>query len=219
MWVATLLEIARRAAPHREPTMEQLHPYLQTGMPWHAPDRPHPEIETTNQWWQAYDPVFERAFIGVGFPPSQSQRMAKEVRHVYPQPERFRLFDDSIPTLEHLASMGWTHVMLSNHVPELRDIVRHLGLEPYFAQIFNSAEIGYEKPHPRAFEHVLDAFPGVSPMWMIGDNVTADVGGAESAGIPGILVRRYHEDARLYCADVSSVPDVLAAVDKGSTDT
>ena len=219
MWVATLLEIARRVAPHREPTMDQFHPYLQTGMPWHQPDQPHPEIETTDQWWETYEPVFERAFMGVGFPLSQARRMAKEVRSVYPQPARFRLFDDAIPTLARLTSTGWTHVMLSNHVPELRSIVRHLGLEPHFAQIYNSAESGYEKPHPRAFAEVLDAFPDVAQMWMIGDNVTADVGGAASAGIPGILVRRYHEDARLYCADLSTVPDILASNDSAPAGT
>lgn len=216
MWVATLLEIARRTAPHREPMMDQLHPYLQSGMPWHAPYQPHPEIVTPDQWWEAYEPVFERAFGGVGFHLSQAQRMAGEVRRVYPEPARFQLFDDTIPALERLALLGWTHVMLSNHVPELRDIIRHLGLKPYFAQIFNSAETGYEKPHPRAFQNVLDAFAGASAMWMIGDNMNADVTGAESMEIPGILVRRHHENARYFCADLARVPGILARPNAGT---
>ncbi|MGH7576165.1 MAG: HAD-IA family hydrolase, partial [Longimicrobiales bacterium] len=42
--------------------------------------------------------------------------------------------------------------------------------------------IGYEKPNPRAFRHVLNAVGPSGPVWMIGDNPIADVAGAAAVG-------------------------------------
>jgi len=119
------------------------------------------------------------------------------------------LFEDTIPTLALLTEQSWTHVVLSNHVPELPDIIYHLRLGSYIARIFTSAETGYEKPHPQAFRCVLDALAGAEMVWMIGDILEADVVGAESVGISAILVRRYHENAQCYCPVLSQVPILL----------
>lgn len=83
----------------------------------------------------------------------------------------------------------WRHVVLSNHVPELERIAGSLGLGAHLERIFNSARIGYEKPHPEAYRHALAACGNPSRAWMVGDNVAADVQGAEALGIPAVLVR------------------------------
>ena len=59
--------------------------------------------------------------------------------------------------LSALAEAGWTHAVLSNHVPELADLIEALGLTSHFARVFNSADIGVEKPNPEAFRIALDA--------------------------------------------------------------
>lgn len=95
-----------------------------------------------------------------------------------------------MPVLESLRQRNWTHVILSNHVPELSLIVQHLGLNRYVHQIFNSAQTGYEKPHPMAFKLVQMSLDKAEQLWMIGDNPVADIAGAEAANIPAILVRK-----------------------------
>ena len=65
---------------------------------------------------------------------------------------------------------------------------------PHLAAIFNSAQTGYEKPHPQAFRNVLAWLPEPEAVWMIGDNYTADVLGAQAVGLPGILVRETHPE-------------------------
>ena len=77
------------------------------------------------------------------------------------------------------------------------------------AAVFNSAETGYEKPHPRAFEAVLEAFPSSDTFWMIGDNAHADVAGAEALGIPAILVRQPQQDIERYCEDLIQVAAIV----------
>lgn len=209
LFAASLLEVVQRTEPGLNVTVDQIRPYLQSGFPWHMPERPHLEIESDEQWWEMLYPIFERALEGIGLDSSQAQSMAREVRTIYIDPERWELFDDTIPTLDLLSSQGWCHVILSNHTPELRDIVRHLNLESYIAKVFSSAEIGYEKPHPRAFQIVLEDLSGSRVMWMIGDSMSADIMGAKSVGILGILVRRYHKDAEYYCDSLSQVPTIV----------
>jgi putative hydrolase of the HAD superfamily len=210
MFSAALAEIARRESPDLGVTADQLRPYLQSGFPWHTPSRPHLDIASAAQWWEALRPVLERAFREVGFDKTQAPSLARRVRGVYSDPARWRLFDDVIPTLVRLSSQAWTHVLLSNHVPELPEIIRHLKLGPYLAGVFNSAETGYEKPHPQAFLNVLEAIGSPTAVWMIGDSYAADVSGAEAVGIPAILVRRTHMEARYTCDQLAQVPRIVS---------
>ena len=115
-----------------------------------------------------------------------------------------------MPALKQLQDVGWTHVILSNHVPELPDIVTTLGLSPYITRIFTSALLGYEKPHPQAFRYVLDELHNPAVVWMIGDNPEADIAGAEASGIPAILVRGIDRSARRSCPGLAALAPLLA---------
>lgn len=209
MWAGALLEALRREAPGHEATVELLRPHLQTGFPWHDPDRHHPETRSAAAWWDALDSIFERAYTAVGVEAKRAKRLARLVRNVYPDAGYWRLFDDTIPALNHLSALGWRHLILSNHVPELAEIVRHLGLDGHIEKVFNSAESGYEKPHPRAFAGVLEFVGGPERAWMIGDNASADVAGAEGVGLKGILVRKRDENVRHNCESLTEVPDIV----------
>lgn len=71
-----------------------------------------------------------------------------------------------------------------------RDELRHLGLIDSFEVMSISCEVGYLKPHPKIFEHALDAL-GVAPeeAVMVGDSLRADVGGANGLGMTSVLKR------------------------------
>ncbi len=212
-WTASLLEVLEKAGAAPEVTAEEIRPHLREGFPWDTPLRPHPHIQSTREWWETLYPVFERAFEKVGIDGFEAYDLARQVRDTYLDLGRWRLFDDALPTLTHLSSEGWIHVVLSNHAPELDLIVQHLELDKHVSRVYNSATIGWEKPHARAFRIVLDAFPGAEPMWMIGDHLDADIQGAAAVGIPGILVHRDHKDTQYQCETLSQVPDVLTAVE------
>lgn len=209
MWSGALLEVIATAAPGLHVTAAQLRPFLQSGFPWHAPHIPHPELQSPAQWWDALDPVFARAFEGVGFEPTRARLLARMVRSIYPDPARWRLYDDTLAALSQLTQAGWSHVILSNHVPELPRLVEHLGLLPHIVQVFGSARTGYEKPHPMAFRIVLDAFAQPTRVWMIGDSMNADIEGARRVGIPAILVRQHHPEASYQCLGLAEIPDLI----------
>ncbi len=167
MFSAALLETLQGMGRAEGVSIEQLRPYLQAGFPWHTPDRLHPDLCGADAWWEALYPVFERALAGLGWAERDAHVAARQVRAVYVDPQRWALYQDTLPALKALAERGWLHAVLSNHVPELRAIAEALGLAPRLAALFSSAETGCEKPHPRAFELALEAFPGAAPVWMI----------------------------------------------------
>jgi putative hydrolase of the HAD superfamily len=207
--VGALLEVIHREAPACEVTDDQLRPYLQAGFPWHTPEHPHPAITSAEQWWYVLDPVFARAFMACGIDVQQARRMATQVKQVYPHPAQWRLCDDTIPALEQLSTQGWSHVILSNHVPELPAIIHYLQFGPYIGHAFNSAQTGYEKAHPQAFRHALATLGDVGGVWMIGDSLQADVVGASIVGVRSILVRATHPDAQYCCRELAHVPALI----------
>ncbi len=169
---------------------DALIPFLKDGFPWHTPDVPHPQLSTGIAWWQHLRDLLARAFIGVGFSVERASELAAHVRDFYLDPVRWRVFSDTVPVLTALRESGWRHVIVSNHVPELADLVDQLGLGTLIEATVNSAVTGYEKPHPEMFELGRAAAGDPEEIWMIGDNPHADVAGAEAVGIPAILVRR-----------------------------
>jgi putative hydrolase of the HAD superfamily len=212
MWSGALLEALEGERPSHGATIESIRPYLRTGFPWHEPHNVRDSKVSADDWWQALYPVFIRAYCeGLQLEHVQARRLCKAVREAYLNPKSWALFDDTLPSLKVLAAGGWKHVILSNHVPELVEIVRALGIGSYFEAIFNSAETGIEKPHPRAFQNVIASLDPFESAWMIGDNITADVKGATAAGLQAVLVRNPHADATIYFDTLIELATFLTA--------
>ncbi len=77
-----------------------------------------------------------------------------------------------------------------------REELRHHGVLDIFEVLSISCEVGYLKPHPRIFEHALEAL-GVDPAdtVMVGDSLRADVAGARALGMAAVW-KRNHLPAR-----------------------
>ena len=204
-----MLDLLAEATPGLEVGVEDLRPHLRAGFPWHTPERAHPDLDTPEKWWDALNPVFEQAYLAVGVEPKLARELAPLVREAYLRPDRWQLYDDVFPALNGLSSRGWTHLVLSNHVPELSGIAGRLGLEGRILRFFNSAQTGHEKPHPEAYRGVLQTLGKAEAVWMVGDSMGADVTGAEAAGIPAVLVRRPHPGASRYSEGLLGAMDFM----------
>ena len=132
-----------------------------------------------------------------------------EAQRIYLDLATWELFEDTIPVLSVLQEKGWRHVIISNHVPELGLIAKHLGLDRLIEEVYNSAEIGYEKPHPEIYNRALAKYGHADKLWMIGDNILADVLGAEQVGIKAILVRRADTRAKHQFEDLYGVQEFV----------
>jgi len=209
-WSRLLEETLDAEEPGHGHPAESFRPALRDGFPWHRPEVPHLELcGDADAWWDDVLPLLVRAYEAAGYPPARALELATTARRLYVDPAAWSLFDDTLPTLERLGGSGWTHAILSNHVPELGAIVASLGLDRFVAVVSCSADTGYEKPHPLAYASVLEQLEPTE-VWMIGDNVVADVLGAEEIGIPAVLVRRPDPRAARFSATLAGVEEFLA---------
>lgn len=127
------------------------------------------------------------------------------------------MFDDAYQTLDWLRDHGVRIGCVTNRVfggPRFAEELRELGLDRYFEAIAVSCDVGYMKPHPRIFQHVLDAMRlDPEDCAVVGDSLRADVQAAQSLGMIGILrkVRRPdppHEAEQV--GEVSNAPATRA---------
>jgi putative hydrolase of the HAD superfamily len=209
-WTDTILSVLRAAALAEGVDRESVRPFVNAGFPWHAPDIIRAGNQAADEWWRQLEPVLARAFRSVGrVSDERATGLARQVRDTYLDPAGWAVYDDVVPTLTLLSALGWRHIIHSNHVPELPQLVSALGLGEHFEAIHTSARTGVEKPNPESFRRVVATLPGAATIWMVGDNLDADVRGAEAVGLPAILVRKVSEASVHQCTHLSGVVDTL----------
>ena len=189
MWSSCLWQAVNTADAAGSVKQEAIAAGLQSGFPWHTPDVGHPHLTSSSEWWAALAPVLRKALAASGVEPDTINAALELVPAIYTNPTYWNVFDDAFPTLEKLRDMGWRHIILSNHVPELPQLVSDLGFDDLVSAVYSSAHIGWEKPNLRAFEYALAAANHPQHCFMVGDNLVADIQGALSANIPSVLVR------------------------------
>lgn len=212
-WAAAMHEALQEMQPATKLTTADFRPLLTTGFPWHTPGNSHTHLLDPDDYWAEMEQLFVGVYRRLGLA-EDALPLAARVRWHYTRAEAWALYDDTLPTLRRLAALGWTHVLLSNHVPELPQIAQALGLLPYLDVIVNSATVGYEKPHPSIFRLARELAGHPRTVWMVGDNPVADVKGAEAAGIPAILVRQPSENASRQSPDLAGAAGIILAEGK-----
>ena len=100
------------------------------------------------------------------------------------------LIPGALDTLRSLRSSGIRLGLITNgDAAGQRAKVQKAGLEPLFDSILVAGEFGAAKPDPRVFLHTLERLHAEShEAWMVGDNLYADIGGAQGVGIKGVWV-------------------------------
>ena len=132
--------------------------------------------------------------------------------------ERVAPLPGALDTLDRLRALGHRLGLVTNGSGEFqrRKLARY-DLEPYFEDIRIEGEQGIGKPHAPVFERALEAL-GARPeqAWMIGDNLSADIAGAQALGIRGVWVDIRHtglpdSPPAMPDAIVRSVSELLAS--------
>ena len=183
-WTGALCAVLRQSEPEHGFSEDRIRPHLEQGFPWLRPEVPHPHPRDPDLWRGALGGVFAGSFVAVGVGPRRARTLAQRVRTAYLQPHAWTCYSDSLVTLQALANLGWRQFTVSNHVPELPQILAGLGLLPYLEGIINSADVGHEKPHPRIFECALveAGLEATAKPWMVGDSYWSDILGARRLG-------------------------------------
>jgi len=104
---------------------------------------------------------------------------------------KFKVYEDSLPTLEELKSRGLILGLISKVVQDMESTYEELGLQPYLAFKVTSSEVGCDKPRPEIFLAALEK-ARVKPEEAIyvGDQYDLDIVGARGVGMKGVLIDR-----------------------------
>lgn len=107
--------------------------------------------------------------------------------------ESYLLYDDAQSMLASLQEANIRLGPVTNGAPDTQRVkLQVLGIEPLFRAIIVSGELGIAKPAPRVFEAALAQLE-VEPAAAchVGDNLTADVAGANAAGLASVWINRH----------------------------
>ena len=121
-------------------------------------------------------------------------------------------------TADYLASLnaqGYILGVISNSVGTIEDQLQHVGLRGYFQTVIDSAIVGVEKPHPEIFQLALAGSRLVaSETVFVGDTQATDVGGAQLAGLHGVLIDRINAYPNAECPRITSLPELDLVLEK-----
>jgi len=129
---------------------------------------------------------------------------------------------DALPTLKQLEANGYRLGLVSNagDDKDVQQLARGFRIASFFDFILTSASCSYRKPHPRIFELALANWYFLpSEAVMVGDNLDADIQGAQNAGLYGIWISRRagektEDELRVQPdASLSSLSELPAALD------
>ena len=120
-----------------------------------------------------------------------------------------RVMPDTPAFLEWLVAQGYFLGVISNSTGTLEGQLVRLGLGPYFQVILDSAIVGIQKPHPGIFKLALQraGVEGAEAVF-VGDTYATDVGGAQLAGLTGILMDGVGAYPDAVCPRISSLPEL-----------
>ena len=194
LWAGAVRDALNAVAPGREVASKDLGAALSRGFPWHSPEIVVPP-RSPEHWWAALRPVFLCAYEAVGVPLDIAERAAKQISADFYRVDAWEVIPGAEDALQIIRALGYENVILSNHGPELPQLVESLGLSRWITLTISSAAVGAEKPHPRIFEYALAVSHAGPDTWMVGDNPVADISGACRAGIRAILADGIYEDS------------------------
>jgi putative hydrolase of the HAD superfamily len=178
--------------------------------------------------WVEYTTTYAltAALADLGAPPPAPAVAAQALAAYYRRSEsQWKPVPGLHPTLQALAAAGYRLGLVSNN-PDAgngRRLITAAGLDPYFDPIVLSAEVGVRKPNPAIFRRVLDAW-GLPPeqVAVIGDNLGADILGAQLTGLRHVWVMQYadhaanraHRDNIIPEAEVAEIADLPGLLEK-----
>jgi putative hydrolase of the HAD superfamily len=194
--------------------IEAIKLYLTKGFTWHNTEKSNKELFGNRTWWEYYEEDFSNIFIELGIQEDASKNISKGIKKEYMDLTKWHIYDDTIKALETAIKKYYRNIILSNHIPELDEIIKGLGIEKYFEKIYSSGNIGYEKPNSKIYEYVLDGEKiNKKDCIIIGDSYSSDIEGGMRMGINSILVRTENKNNYgKYCKDLENIMEEIEKI-------
>jgi putative hydrolase of the HAD superfamily len=170
----------------------------------------HPDFRHDEELWIQFT---KRIVVGMGGDPATARSIAEEIEHAWENSDNFDIYEDVEPVLEELRGHGLKIGLVSNGARDLREFVRHHGLD---ADVTVASRYhGKVKPDPTIFRKAL-AQLGAEPheAAMVGDHLEDDFEGARALGMRAVLIDREdrYPEIRERLMDLYGLPAALGLV-------
>lgn len=153
--------------------------------------------------------VVRHSFLGIS---EVSPQLFDAIYDRFAQSDAWLIYDDVIPTLQSLESMGVKLAVISNWDDRLIPLLEKLGLATYFDHIIVSAVHGAHKPDVAIFQHAAAKLSvPINRLLHVGDSLREDVTGATLAGASTLRIRRSGAEHPL---DIQSLNRLLEFIRK-----
>jgi putative hydrolase of the HAD superfamily len=163
------------------------------------------------QWWRT---LVREAFAPLGpFPAFDAYFDA--LFAFFARAEAWRLYPETLSTLETLQDQGFALGVISNFDSRLFDILDGFDIAQFFDPVIISTQAGAAKPKQGIFTRALtQAGIEAQEALHVGDSYEADIVGARVAGLTPVFVNRGQKiQENVDSMQVSSLVDLLAIVD------
>ncbi|WP_353120501.1 YjjG family noncanonical pyrimidine nucleotidase [Myroides odoratus] len=124
-------------------------------------------------------------------------------------PNYNHLFDGAIEILDYLNEKYKLHIITNGFDQVQARKIKNSGMEGYFQTITNSELAGVKKPDAKIFTYALQlAKAQVQDTVMIGDNLLADIEGAQNIGMDVIYYNEHHKTVPTTLPQVNTLLDI-----------
>jgi putative hydrolase of the HAD superfamily len=126
-----------------------------------------------------------------------------------------KVLPDTIPALRNLKSARYFLAVISNSDGTVEGELRRAGLCEYLEFVIDSSIVGVEKPHPEIFKIALNRAE-IEPQeaLYVGDTYATDIGGAQLAGLRGVLMDRVGAYPDAACPRITSLSELSGLVER-----
>jgi putative hydrolase of the HAD superfamily len=143
----------------------------------------------------------------------------QELFEHFSRPESWRCFEDVTPCFDWLRGTDSRLAVASNFDARLHIICDRLPPLPALERRFVSSEVGFRKPAPEFFEVVLEALEcRADEVLFVGDDLTNDIVGPRSVGMPAVLLDRGQAPDGCQTDDVLRIRSLTELIDRTSKD-
>lgn len=197
LWSSSVYKALKDVDSGTDVKFEDIRKCMATGFTWHTPDNDYSKL-TGKKWWDFMVHKIYNDYLSLGVSRTIALKAANKVPAIIKKPDNYTLYDDTVDTLKKSIENGNKNVLLSNNYPDLIEVMNNLDLTKYFDDVIVSAQIGYDKPRKELFDYAKAKYPDEQYI-MIGDNVSADIIGGNTAGMTTVLVHNGYSDKADCC--------------------
>ncbi len=136
------------------------------------------------------------------------------IEYVKKSPLQTALFPFTLDTLIYLSEKYQLHI-ITNGFKEVQHIkLKNSGLDRFFNIVVTSEQVGVKKPHQKIFKYALNEANALAKeSIMIGDDLEADILGAQNVGIKGIYFNpegdKSHKDVFMQISTLDKLKEIL----------